>query len=99
VQVLLLIEGKVHAYVFASKGCKKWDTCAPEAVLRCVGGTLTDLLGREIPYDAKAKFPNSSGVLATVDRHNWYVGRIPDDIREMFEEDDNAKKPPPKPAM
>jgi len=29
-QVLLLMEGQATAYVFASPGCKKWDTCAPE---------------------------------------------------------------------
>lgn len=26
-KVLQLLEGKAHAYVFASGGCKKWDTC------------------------------------------------------------------------
>ncbi|XP_076464685.1 3'(2'),5'-bisphosphate nucleotidase 1-like [Babylonia areolata] len=84
-KVLLLIEGRVHAYVFASKGCKKWDTCAPEAILHAVGGRLTDLLGKPIPYGPQVKFPNASGVLATVTNHDWYVSRIPDDIREMFE--------------
>lgn len=45
-QVLLLLDGKVHAYVFASPGCKKWDTCGPEALLKAKGGTLTDMHGR-----------------------------------------------------
>ena len=35
----------MHAYVFASPGCKKWDTCAPEALLKAKGGTLTDMHG------------------------------------------------------
>lgn len=26
-KVLQLLEGQAHAYVFASGGCKKWDTC------------------------------------------------------------------------
>lgn len=26
-KVLQLLEGDAHAYVFASSGCKKWDTC------------------------------------------------------------------------
>ena len=97
--MLLLIEGRVHAYVFASKGCKKWDTCAPEAILRACGGTLTDMLGRDIPYDATVKYPNSSGVLATVDRHNWYISRIPDDIREMFEDQETPPPPTPQASM
>ena len=39
-KVLLLIEGKAHAYVFPSPGCKKWDTCAPEAILHALGGKV-----------------------------------------------------------
>lgn len=38
-QVIQLVEGRASAYVFASPGCKKWDTCAPEAILTAVGGT------------------------------------------------------------
>lgn len=37
-QIIQLIEGKASAYVFASPGCKKWDTCGPEAILHAVGG-------------------------------------------------------------
>ncbi|KFP02615.1 3'(2'),5'-bisphosphate nucleotidase 1, partial [Calypte anna] len=39
-KIIQLIEGKASAYVFASPGCKKWDTCAPEAILHAVGGKL-----------------------------------------------------------
>jgi len=44
--VLRVIEGEADAYVFASPGCKKWDTCAPEAVLCAIGGQLTDVHGK-----------------------------------------------------
>ena len=40
-KVLRVIEGDAHAYVFASPGTKKWDTCAPEAILVAMGGRLT----------------------------------------------------------
>lgn len=43
-KVLRVIEGDAHAYVFASPGTKKWDTCAPEAVLVAMGGALTGKL-------------------------------------------------------
>lgn len=79
-----MIEGKVHAYIFASKGCKKWDTCAPEAVLHSVGGRLTDILGRPLPYGVDAKFPNATGVLASVSNHDWYISQIPEHVRDMF---------------
>ena len=89
----MLIEGKAHAYVYASRGLKKWDTCAPEAVLRATGGCLTDLLGRPIQYNAHINHPNSSGVLATVANHDWYVRQIPKDIQEMFVADPAERTP------
>ncbi|KAG7200139.1 hypothetical protein KM043_000578 [Ampulex compressa] len=64
-KVILLLEGKAHAYVFASQGCKRWDTCAPEAVLHAIGGTLTDFYGERYPYHAGTTSPNIRGVLAT----------------------------------
>ena len=51
---MLLLEGKAHVYVFGSPGCKKWDTCAPQAVLEAAGGVLTDIQGNLIPYQASA---------------------------------------------
>lgn len=51
---MLLLEGKAHVYVFASPGCKKWDTCAPQAILEAAGGTLTDIKGALIPYHSTA---------------------------------------------
>ncbi|KAK0047028.1 3(2) 5-bisphosphate nucleotidase 1 [Biomphalaria pfeifferi] len=83
-KVVLLLEGKVHAYVFASKGCKKWDTCAPEAVLHAIGGHLTDLLGKPILYYANVQRTNSGGVLATLHNHQWYVDKIPAEIKVNF---------------
>lgn len=43
-QIIQLVEGKASAYVFASPGCKKWDTCATEAILHAVGGDTSFLL-------------------------------------------------------
>ncbi|GFS84608.1 3'(2'),5'-bisphosphate nucleotidase 1 [Nephila pilipes] len=78
-KVLLLIEGKAHAYVFPSKGCKKWDTCAPEALLHAVGGKLTDIHGEAIKYHAAVEHVNARGVLATYleSAHDWYTENIP----------------------
>ncbi|XP_011784844.1 PREDICTED: 3'(2'),5'-bisphosphate nucleotidase 1 isoform X2 [Colobus angolensis palliatus] len=49
-KIIQLIEGKASAYVFASPGCKKWDTCAPEVILHAVGGKLTDIHGNVLQY-------------------------------------------------
>jgi len=82
-KVLLLLTGEAHAYVFASPGCKKWDTCAPQAVLEAAGGRLTDIGGRAIPYDKDAPHRNSEGVLATApgESHEQYVNFIPESVK------------------
>ncbi|XP_062620967.1 3'(2'),5'-bisphosphate nucleotidase 1-like [Saccostrea cucullata] len=91
-KVLLLIEGKVHAYVFASKGCKKWDTCAPEAILHAVGGTLTDFHGIRMNYSADVQRKNTGGVLATVANHEKFLSCIPEHIRDCM--DKSSEAPP-----
>eukprot|EP01084_Bolivina_argentea_P138475 243766_1 len=48
---LMVIEGIADAYVFPSRGTKKWDTCAPEAVLLSLGGKLTKPDGSLYDYD------------------------------------------------
>ena len=85
-KVVLLLEGKAQAYVFASPGCKKWDTAAPEAVLHAAGGVLTDIHGHHLKYDADVQRRNSAGVLATPPggSHQWYLGQIPESVKETL---------------
>lgn len=80
------MEGKAHCYVFASHGCKKWDTCAPEAILEQDGGVLTDILGNHYNYGANIEYPNKTGVLATARgiNHESFLERIPACTREAL---------------
>lgn len=73
-------------YVFASSGCKKWDTCAPEAILSAAGGKLTDILGNFYKYGASESRPNKTGVLAAVndDLHNYALNQIPQELKDNF---------------
>uniref|UniRef100_A0A1A9VXS5 Uncharacterized protein n=1 Tax=Glossina austeni TaxID=7395 RepID=A0A1A9VXS5_GLOAU len=41
---------KAHAYVFASRGCIKWDTYGPKAVLEYEGSIATDLRDQHYSY-------------------------------------------------
>lgn len=85
-KVLLLLEGVAHAYVFPSPGCKKWDTCAPEAILHAMGGRLTDMWGNTYQYHATVEHRNGEGVLATAagEDHQWYIQRIPQELKEQI---------------
>uniref|UniRef100_A0A8C6STF0 3'(2'),5'-bisphosphate nucleotidase 1 n=1 Tax=Neogobius melanostomus TaxID=47308 RepID=A0A8C6STF0_9GOBI len=83
-KIIQLIEGRASAYVFASPGCKKWDTCAPEAILHAVGGKLTDVHGNPYRYDADVKHMNSAGVLATLRNHEYYASRVPPSVLEAL---------------
>lgn len=85
-KILQLIEGKAHAYVFASAGCKKWDTCAGEAILEAHGGILTDMVGRHYNYGKTVGYPNESGVLATAKgvSHDDLVEKIPDHVKNAM---------------
>merc|ERR1712061_231391 len=83
-KVLLLIEGKAHAYVFPSPGCKKWDTCAPEAILRALGGALTDVHGNKLEYHSTVQRPNKGGVIAAVSNIDFYLNKIPQEIKDKL---------------
>ncbi|KAG0717917.1 3'(2'),5'-bisphosphate nucleotidase 1 [Chionoecetes opilio] len=83
-KVMMLLEGKAHVYVFASPGCKKWDTCAPQAVLEAAGGVLSDIQGKVIPYHASAPHRNSTGVLASAagQDHQAFLTKIPQHVKD-----------------
>lgn len=83
-KIIQLIEGKASAYVFASPGCKKWDTCAPEAILHAVGGKITDICGNSFQYNKEVKHMNSAGVLATLRNYDYYASRIPNTVKESL---------------
>ncbi|CAM5102700.1 unnamed protein product [Eretmochelys imbricata] len=83
-KIIQLIEGKASAYVFASPGCKKWDTCAPEAILHAVGGKLTDIHGNPFHYNKEVKHMNSAGVLATLKNFDYYASRVPESVKQAL---------------
>lgn len=85
-QVLLLMEGKAHAYLFASPGTKRWDTCAPEAILHAMGGQLTDVNGNFYKYDKDTPYSNKGGILATSkkEEHSYYLNAIPQELKDGF---------------
>ncbi|VDN53586.1 unnamed protein product [Dracunculus medinensis] len=86
-KVLKCLEGAA-AYVYANSGCKKWDTAAPEAVLKAAGGNFTDVSGRLFYYGADAQVVNTGGIIATSNwvKHEDIVNGIPDHIKDALPE-------------
>jgi 3'(2'), 5'-bisphosphate nucleotidase len=72
-KALLVLEGKVDVYLFASPGTKKWDTCAAEAIVRAIGGVMTDVHGKPFTYHRTSELPNKDGILCTMKDHQKYV--------------------------
>jgi len=65
---LCLLEGRAHSAMLLRKASKKWDTCAGEALLRSVGGAVTDTVGRRYNYDCDMPgVPNVCGMAASID--------------------------------
>lgn len=62
-----MLEGKAHAYIYPSAGCKRWDTAGPEAVLLAAGGKLTDVFGNKYSYSKENENDsmNKYGIIAT----------------------------------
>lgn len=59
----LLAEAEADLYLHPSTGSWRWDSCAPEAVLRAAGGVLTDFAGVPYRYDG-TELKNVRGMLA-----------------------------------
>jgi 3'(2'), 5'-bisphosphate nucleotidase len=64
VKVAQLVLENADLYVHAGRGMKRWDSCAPEAILAAAGGRLTDLDGLAIDY-ASSDLPLRRGLVAT----------------------------------
>jgi 3'(2'), 5'-bisphosphate nucleotidase len=56
--------GRAEVYLQPGHAGKRWDTCAPEAIVQAAGGRCSDALGRPIDY-AGPELENTSGFLAT----------------------------------
>ncbi len=56
--------GEAEVYVHAGVAGQRWDSCAPEAIVRAAGGAVTDATGAPIDYRAPS-LTNAAGILMT----------------------------------
>lgn len=59
-----MIEGRADVYLHTTS-IKKWDTCAPDALLHISGMRMTDLKGLPIEYSSSEDFLNKNGLMAS----------------------------------
>jgi len=92
-KVIQVIEGVANAYVFATPGTKKWDACAPEALVTSMGGRMTDILNEPVDYsrtDAKYHM-NWTGLLVTNGRHEEFASLVPEEIKKSLSDTRDSK--------
>ncbi len=46
---------------------KKWDTCAGDALIRAIGGSMVDLEGAPIDYASKQPSLNKKGLFVAIE--------------------------------
>jgi 3'(2'), 5'-bisphosphate nucleotidase len=63
----MVAQGVADVYLYPCAGTKRWDTCAPEAILRELGGVMTDKDGHNIQYRKTGDMLNTS-LIASLDR-------------------------------
>jgi len=56
--------GRADFYLHPTQAGKRWDTCAPEAIVTAAGGVCTDALGNTIDYGGP-ELANTKGFLAS----------------------------------
>lgn len=76
-KVLQVVSGASDAYVHNGI-IKKWDICAPNAIINSLSGKFTTLKGDYISYSAEDAVVSSGGVIATTSHvlHSKLVGKL-----------------------
>ena len=59
-KALLVAQEVADVYLYPQPGTKRWDSCAPEAIIRELGGIVTDKYGKDIVYPVKGDMLNHS---------------------------------------
>jgi len=70
-----VIKGRQDVYVHMTL-IKKWDICAPSAILSALQGHLTTLDGKEIDYSSQSDPKNPGGVIASLKHHAEFVAKL-----------------------
>ena len=81
-KIIVLLDGNADCYLYPSRGTKRWDSCAPEAVVRALGGECTDILNERYDYSniSPDEFENALGLVAAFEDHSFYIKNLTTEI-------------------
>lgn len=68
-----LTAGVVDAYIHPSPGLMHWDLCAPEALIKGMGGYATNLVGERLSYPLGTNNKLKGLVLAKSKKHHKVI--------------------------
>ena len=66
-----LLENNADLYLHSTK-IKKWDICAPNAILNNLGGRLSSRNGKQIDYSTDKEVV-VNGIIAALDNYDLYL--------------------------
>jgi 3'(2'), 5'-bisphosphate nucleotidase len=87
---LSVIDQDTDCYIYPRAGTKRWDTCGPEAIVRALNGTLTDIYGNDYSYlkNESTSVENYYGLIASLKADNKpYLSYISEDLKELVKKD------------
>ena len=67
---MMTVRNEVEMMIYMKSPTKKWDSCAPEAIARALGGYLFTPFGDELKYEYEDKnAANKDGFFCTFDKN------------------------------
>ena len=77
-KIIVMLDGRADCYLYPSRGTKRWDSCAPEAVVRALGGECTDIFNERYDYSniSPEEYENVLGFISTFENHRFYIKHL-----------------------
>lgn len=101
-KVISVIDGEADCYIYPRNGTKRWDTCAPEAIIRSLGGCLTDVFNKEYLYlhDENHFVENYTGIVTSLHPTNeFFTDKLSNELKEHVKKDAEAFVEARKPKL
>lgn len=89
-KVISVIDGEADCYIYPRNGTKRWDTCAPEAIIRSMNGCLTDVFNKEYVYvhDEHHFVENYTGIVASLHSNNsFFTDKLSSELKDQVKKD------------